>query len=346
MSNLSLPSKLLKGMETSSSIGMFARDTGGCLISKLAVSRSSDEAKEIGFAETAESALFYFTAPALSKIFSNIYANKYNISKENISQPLNTVKNVTGEQIKNIKLAKFGQIASTFSIILPFVFAIAPLRNLLTYEQSGKDEFVSVVGLKENKKENNKKESEKKAASLIKKLTAAGLAGIGITAGILSGAKNEKFYNKIQPALTKFVKKLDFSKNGDLKLAHYGALIYPVSIASYFYASRDKYERQENARRFSVTVPLLFFGERIIEKPIYKHFDRVFNTKVLENGRTKTYEEILKLPDKIQKQYLKSKNLSYGLTFLTNTMAIAAAIGILNRIATKKQYQRENKTQA
>ena len=199
MSNLSLPSKLLKGMETSSSIGMFARDTGGCLISKLAVSRSSDEAKEIGFAETAESALFYFTAPALSKIFSNIYANKYNISKENISQPLNTVKNVTGEQIKNIKLAKFGQIASTFSIILPFVFAIAPLRNLLTYEQSGKDEFVSVVGLKENKKE-----SEKKAASLIKKLTAAGLAGIGITAGILSGAKNKKFYNKIQPALTKF----------------------------------------------------------------------------------------------------------------------------------------------
>lgn len=175
------------------------------------------------------------------------------ISKEKISQPLNTVKNVTGEQIKNIKLAKFGQIASTFSIILPFVFAIAPLRNLLTYEQSGKDEFVSVVGLKENKKE-----SEKKAASLIKKLTAAGLAGIGITAGILSGAKNKKFYNKIQPALTKFVKKLDFSKNGDLKLAHYGALIYPVSIASYFYASRDKYERQENARRFSVTVPLLF----------------------------------------------------------------------------------------
>ena len=91
---------------------------------------------------------------------------------------------------------------------------------------------------------------------------------------------------------------------------------------------------------------MLFFGERITEKPIYKHFDRVFNTKVLENGRTKTYEEISKLPDKIQKQYLKSKNLSYGLTFLTNTMAIAAAIGILNRIATKKQYQRENKTQA
>lgn len=106
MSNLSLPSKLLKGMETSSSIGMFARDTGGCLISKLAVSRSSNEAKEIGFAETAESALFYFTAPALSKIFSNIYANKYNISKENISQPLNTVKNVTGEQIKKYKTCK------------------------------------------------------------------------------------------------------------------------------------------------------------------------------------------------------------------------------------------------
>ena len=74
--------------------------------------------------------------------------------------------------------------------------------------------------------------------------------------------------------------------------------IYPVSIASYFYASRDKYERKENARRFSVTVPLLFFGEKLIEKPIYKGFDKLFNTKVIENGIIKSYNEILKLPNK------------------------------------------------
>ena len=51
MSGLSLATKALKTLETSSSIGMFARDTGGCLISRLGLSRSKDESKEISFAE-------------------------------------------------------------------------------------------------------------------------------------------------------------------------------------------------------------------------------------------------------------------------------------------------------
>ena len=45
MSNLSLATKILQPLETSTSLGMFARDTGGCLVPKLAVSRSMDEAR-------------------------------------------------------------------------------------------------------------------------------------------------------------------------------------------------------------------------------------------------------------------------------------------------------------
>ena len=60
-----------------------------------------------------------------------------------------------------------------------------------------------------------------------------------------------------------FLKHLDFTKDCDLRLAHYGALIYPASIAGYFYASRDKYERLENARRFSITVPLMLIAAAV-----------------------------------------------------------------------------------
>ena len=60
MCSLSVPTTILKTLETSSSIGMLARDTGGCLISRLGLSRSMDEAKEISFAEIYESVLFLF----------------------------------------------------------------------------------------------------------------------------------------------------------------------------------------------------------------------------------------------------------------------------------------------
>lgn len=121
-------------------------------------------------------------------------------------------------------------------------------------------------------------------------------------------------------------------------------LIYPVSIASYFYASRDKYEKLENARRFSITVPLMFFGEKLIQNPIYKKFDKIFKTNVFDNGNIKSYKEILRLPLEQQKQMLQSKNWAYGLTFTINTMAIAAAVALLNRIATKQKFDRENNT--
>ncbi len=340
MNGITIGTKILKGMETSSSIGMFVRDTGGCLIPKLAISRSREEAKEITFAETAESALFYFSAPAAAKLTNEFFKNKYKTSSRLMSMPIKEIPSVSKEQLKNIKLAKFGKIASVFSVILPLVFAIAPVRNFMTSSQSGKEEFTEVVGLKDKKEQ--EKDGKNKAKSLIKKLMLTAMGGLALTAGILTAAKNDNIYKKLEPAITAIVKHFDFTKTNDLRLAHYGAFIYPVSIASYFYASRDKYERKENARRFSVTVPLLFFGEKLIEKPIYKGFDKLFNTKIIENGITKSYDDILKLPSKLQKQYLKSKNFSYGLTFLINTMAIGAAVALLNRIATKKQFERDN----
>lgn len=342
MSNLSLPTRILKGLNTSSSIGMFARDTGGCLISKLAVARSKDEAKEISFAELAESVLFYFSAPALAKTTSGMFSKLYNLDKDVISTPMDEIKNIGAEKLKDIKLAKFGQIAATFGIILPLVYGIAPLRNLMTYGSKGKDEFVSVVGLKKDETQAQKEEAQKKASGLIKALLSISAVSLGAIGAILAAAKNQKVYDKVKPFISKVVNNFDFTSTGDLKLSHYAALIYPVSIASYFAASRDKYEKKENARRFSITVPLMFFGEKLIEKPIHERFDKLFNTKVIENGVIKSYDEILKLPEKMQKNYLKTKNLSYGLTFLTNTIAIAAAVGILNRIATKNQYMREN----
>ncbi len=312
---------ILKPLETSSSIGLFARDTGGCLLSRLSLSRTNQERKEVSFAEISESAIFYFLAPFLAKLSGNIFSK------------------IT----KNPELSKTSQILSTFAIVLPFVYSIAPLRNLTTLNKTGQDEFVSVVGLKkEDKKEDKSKEAKNKAKDLIEKMSIISSAGLLTMAGLLLSCKNEKIYNLLKPVMEKFNKSFGFNENNSLKLMHYAALIYPASILGYFKASRDKYEKMENTRRFSVTVPLLFLGDKVIEKPIYKFFDKKFNTSVMDNGSIKSYNEILKMPDSIKNQFLKTKNWAFGLNFLVSTILVAGGVALLNRIQTKKNYEKEN----
>ena len=52
--------------------------------------------------------------------------------------------------------------------------------------------------------------------------------------------------------------------------------------------------------------------------------------------------QILKMPKDMQNKYLKTKNWAYGLTFLINTMCIAGAVALLNRIKTKQDFDKEN----
>ncbi len=311
---------VLKPLETSSSLGLFARDTGGCLLSRLSLSRSKQERKEISLSEISESLIFYFSAPLLAKLSGKI-------------MPYLT---------KNPELIKTGQILSTFGIILPLVYAIAPLRNLMTLSQTGQDEFVSVIGLKEDKKEAKSQDAKAKAKDLIKNMGLISLAALLSVPALISVCKNEKIYNSIKPIIEKFNKNLGFNKEGDLKLMHYAALIYPASILGYFKASRDKYEKWENARRFSVTVPLLFLGDKVIEKPIHKFFDKKFNTSVMDKNGIKSYDEILKMPNNVKNQFFKTKNWAFGLNFLVSTILVAGGVALLNRIQTKKNYEKEN----
>lgn len=344
---LSVTTNILKTLATSSSIGMFARDTGGCLISRLALSRSHDESREISIAELSESVIFYFSAPLLAKGTAKMFSKVYDVNRNLFSTPLKDLKNTDSAVLKKIKLGKFGQIVTTFGLILPAIFAIAPIRNMVTLAKSQKDKFTSVVALDKNKKNTNTtQEAKDKSKKLLKTLSKISAVSIGITAGILALAKNKKIYNAIEPGITKIVKGLEFTKSGDLELMHYGALIYPVSIASYFYASRDKYEVMENVRRFSITVPLLFGGEKLIQNPIHKFFDKKFGTNVIDKNGIKSYSDILKLPSKQRDKLLKTKNWAYGLTFLINTMAIAAAVAALNRFETKRNFERDNKNKS
>lgn len=342
--SLKIFTNILKPLETSSSIGMFARDTGGCLISRLGLSRSKDESKEISFVELSESAVFYFGAPLISKASSKVYSRLLNVDNNKFVLPFKDLKNLDNKTIQKIKLGKFSRIFTTFGLILPFIFAIGPLRNILTYSQTGKEKFTKVVGLEKNEKdEKHKQESKQKVTNLLKKMSLISLAAVSFGLAIMSSYNNPKIYKKIEPLVNFVTKHLDFTSTSDLTLAHYGALIYPVSIAGYFYASRDKYEKMENARRFSITVPLLFFGEKLIQNPIYRFFDKKFNTKVYENKNIKSYNEIMKMPSSKRDKFLKTKNFAYALTFLINTMAIAGAVSLLNRFETRRQFNKDNK---
>lgn len=343
MNSIGLVTRVLQPLETSSSIGMFVRDTGGCLISRLAISRSSDESREISIAEIAESCLFYFSTPFLAKRTADIYSKSLNIDKKLMTSSLNEITNIDNRIKKNIKLGKFAQIMTTLGIILPLVFAIAPVRNMVTLGKTGKDKFVNVVDLDKSKQEQKSEEARQKILNLVKKLGLSAIGILGTTFGILAFSKNNNFYKTVEPLINKVIKHFDFTKTGDLELKHYGALIYPVSIASYFYASRDKYEVQENIRRFSVTVPLLFFGEKLIQNPIYKTADKIFNTNVFNNGNIKSYKDIKEFELSKRNKSLKAKNLAYGLTFFINTMAIAMGVALLNRYKTKTLYEQEQK---
>ncbi len=315
MNILPITTKILKPLETSSSLGLFARDTGGCLISRLLMSRTKQERKEVSFLEISESLIFYFLAPIISKIFSGLYS-----------------------KISNQKIAKTAQIVSVFGLLLPLVYSIAPLRNLITLKTTGQNEFLSVVGLAKNKEKTDVNKTKEKNINLIKKSAVVSALSLLTSSALLLSSKSNKLNKKINPFLDKFNK--IFNLDNGLNLLHYGALIYPASILGYLQASRDKYEKMENIRRFSVSVPLLLFGDKLIEKPIYKGFDKLFKTSVFENNKIKSYDEILKIKD--NKQLLKSKNFGFALNFLTSTVFVALGVGLLNRIETKKNYEKEN----
>lgn len=348
MTNLSLATRILQPLETSTSLGMFARDTGGCLVPKLAVSRSMDEATELTFVEASESAIFYFSIIPIAMMFSKLFSKTLNIKPEQLSKPIESLK----EASTSLKLGKFGKIAATFSILLPFIYGIAPARNLLTLSRTGKEDFVSVINLKGKGKKHKQKElkqkikanekAKKEAKKLLAMLTGIAGAGLALTAGIIKLSKNPALFKTLEPIINKTVKHFDFSGNAGLTLKQLGILIMPVSIASYFAACRDKYEVLENVRRFAITLPMMFFGQDYIEKNIYKHFDKKWGSSLAVNKGISTYKEILKMPLAKQAINLKSKNWSVAMAFLINTSAIAAAVGILNRISTKKRYLAEN----
>lgn len=125
MCSLSVTTNILKTMETSSSVGMFARDTGDCLISRLGLSRTKNESREISFAELTESAIFYFSAPAAAKGFADVYSKAFNVNKDTMTTPVKSLQNIDGNMLKRVKLGKFSQIVTTFGLILPLVYGIA-----------------------------------------------------------------------------------------------------------------------------------------------------------------------------------------------------------------------------
>lgn len=341
MNNLSLATKFLYSLENSASAGMFLRDTGGCLIPKVAVARSLDEVREVSFAEIAESFIFYFSITPIAYFFSKLFAKMQNIDLKNLSKPLSALKDQNSQPLKSYKLAKLGKIAATFSILLPLIYAIAPLRNLITLANSGKEQFTAVVNLNNDYKPRNRHKAKQKLKKFLSNIiTVAGL-GLTATAGLFLLAKNPNIFEKIQPFVDKTIKHFDFKGNAGLTLKQLGFLVMPVSIASYFAASRDKYEVLENARRFMITVPMMFFGQDFVEKSIYKYFDKLFHSTLASSKGIKTYDEILKLPPVERAINLKSKNWSIAVAFLINTMAIAGVVGLLNRITTKKNFMRE-----
>ena len=305
----------LRPLETSSALGLFARDTGGCLLSRVSLSRTKEERKEVSFSEISESLIFYFLAPFLNKTFSKLFS-----------------------KLKNPEIAKTAQIISIFGIVLPIIYLIPFVRNNITKSDSGKDEFISVIGLKNEQNDKKEENTKKNKDDLFKKASVVSISSLLASLSLILFSKNKDNYKKIEPLIKKFNE--IFKTDDGLKLIHYGALIYPVSILGYLKASRDKYEKQENIRRFSVSVPLLLAGDKLIEKPIYKFFDKEFNTSVLDKNQIKTYDEILKIKD--NKQMLKTKNWAFGLNYFVSTILVAAGIMILNRIKTKKNYEKES----
>lgn len=345
-----LATKILTPLETNVSAGMFLRDTGGCLLSRLAVSRSKDETREISFVELAESGVFYFSITPIAALLSKIVGKGLKENKELLGKSLSEIPKIDKNLLDKVKIAKLGKIGLAFSILLPAIYAIVPLRNVLTESVTGKNEFTSVVGLnkkhRKGKAQKQKDQAKEKAIALIKRM--AGYAALGATAtlGFMAALKAPALKSTLEPAANWIIKHFDFNGKAGLSLKQLGFLIMPVSVKSYFDASRDKYEVLENVRRFAITIPMMFFGQDFIEKNIYKFFDKKFHSNLAQGNKITTYEDIMKMPVAKQAANLKAKNWAIALAFAINTMGLALAVGILNRISTKRNYQKEQQLNA
>jgi hypothetical protein len=338
---LPLATRILYPLETNVSTGMFLRDTGGCLLSKLAVSRSKDETREISFAELSESAIFYFSVPLLAGVLSKQMGAFLKQSPGLIGKNIKELSHLDQSTLESIKSAKLAKIGIAFSLLLPAIYAIAPLRNILTLSVTGKEEFLNVIGLKNKHKARRKEHAKEKAISFIKLMGLYALGGLGLTFSLIAAQKIKATKQLIQPINNFLLKHLDFEGQAGLSLKQLGFLIMPVSIKSYFDASRDRYEVFENARRFLITIPMMFFGQDFVEKKIYKFFDRRFGSQLSQGNKITSFDDILKMPKNLQAKNLKAKNWSIALAFLINTMGIAFAVGVLNRLSTKRNYQDE-----
>lgn len=349
-SSLPLASKILFPLETNVSAGMFLRDTGGCLLSRLAVSRSKDETREISFAELAESLIFYFSITPVAALASKLIGKTLKADKKYLARNIHELSKLNKNILDKVKLAKIGKIGLTFSLLLPAIYAIAPLRNILTESINGKNKFTSVVGLDQHHQHRrsleNKEQAHQKARQFIKKMLGYAAAGATLTAIFMAAHSIPALRNKIQPVTDGIIKHFDFKGKAGLTLKQLGFLIMPVSVKSYFDASRDKYEVFENIRRFSITIPMMFFGQDFIEKRIYKLFDKIYKSNLAQSSGITTYKDILKFPVKEQAASLKAKNWSITLAFMINTLGLALAVALLNRYSTKKNYQRETSLSA
>lgn len=341
MSTLPIATRILKPLETNVSTGMFLRDTGGCLFAKLGASRTKDETREISFAELAESAIFYFSIPPVAYLASKGMGALFNVSKTDLTKNLETLTNKAEKNLDAVKMAKLGKIGLTFSLLLPAIYAIAPLRNIMTYAVTGKEKFTNVVNLKKEKTCCQKEQTQKKAKKLLTRVGLAGIAGIGLTTAMMGLHSLPATKKYVKPVTDFVLKHLDFEGNAGLSLKQLGFLVMPISVKSYFDASRDKYEKFENARRFSITIPMMFFGQDLIEKNIYKFFDKKFGSTLSEGKNIIKYDQILKMPENKRLLNLKSKNLAIASAFMINTLGLAFAVGWLNRLSSKSMYEKD-----
>lgn len=359
----------IKEMPKGLSHAKFFQETGLIWLPKMLVSRSATERFEISFLEFVESAYNYYCSPYLGeKVFKQAAQalSPFKVAGQYLTKPLAEVPKHLVKHVVPLKAATI--LSSVLMATIAGNYSLHFVKNLLTEKTFHQNKFSDVINLTAGKVENPAVDTEvsKKAKRRIKQCLGVGAGILAVSAFLARFGANTPMLKK---PLEQFVKAFDFKyQNGKFGISRNQLLffLFPVNIAGYVDAARDRLERVEVALR---TIPVGLYvcgGADVLEDFIMKKFGKRYpglvkagqvqtlaqleksvmqqaKQQLQKQGKTFTQTQLRQAAQKLYAQQFMGKNLLYFTPLLFGMGVMGLGVGLFNRFFTQYRFEQERK---
>ena len=337
-------------------------------VPRTAITRTSDERKEVIFNEVTQGSTLFLALPVTSVIGNYAQSAFSGISPKMLAMAnADAFQQTSGKVLRQLKTAKLGKSLGASLMIASLLISTTYLRNYRTIKRTGFSDYKDVVGLggPRTSTEQDKIKAEaamKKNLNIIKGLliggAATGLTTMAVFGAIArkdgkmlsrTGVLNPKRLNKLFDRWA-FVGKRSNQINGPFKpsqtmFGNQGLWVWGIpSYLGWFLGCRDKYEVAEQSSKFATFWAGYMATPRLIGKWMAKKHKALF-AEAEKFGGTGTYTKIkTQIADKapeLAKRLEKQKTNQWLWLMGVNILVAGALPIVFNIMFNKWRYARE-----